>query len=226
LPKYPSYPWTAWEAEDFDGIEIWNQMSEWMEKLTKFNQLKMVLSPRRVLDSPTERILKKWDELNKKRKVVGIGGVDVHAHPYKIGPFRIIIFPYKVQFKSLRTHVLLNEPMSSDFKKAKDQIFFGLRNCNVFASNYRWGDAKGFAFYAQAQNKIFKIGEKIGFGNRIKLIIKTPHVSQIRLLCDGVPVAQTRGKELEHAPEVKGSYRVEAYRKKRGWIFSNHIRVL
>ncbi len=225
LPKYPSYPWTAWEAEGFDGIEIWNQMSEWMEKLTKFNQLKMVLSPRRALDSPTRRILKIWDELNQKRKVVGIGGVDVHAHPYKIGPFRIIIFPYKVQFKSIRTHILLDEPLSSDFKKAKEQIFSALRNCNVFASNYRWGDGKGFAFYAQSRNQIAKIGEEINSRDKITLSIKTPQKSQIRLLCDGKVVCEKEGKNLDYTPEVKGSFRVEIYRRKRGWIFSNHIRV-
>jgi len=225
LPKHPSYPWTAWEAEDFDGIEIWNQMSEWMEKLTRFNQLKMVLSPRRILDSPTKRILKKWDELNKKRKVVGIGGVDAHAHPYKMGPFRIIIFPYKVQFKSIRTHILLDKPLSSNFKKAKEQVFSALLNCNVFASNYRRGDARGFAFYASGENKTAKIGEKIGLKGKIKLKVKTPLRAQIKLLRDGLVVFEEMGKRLEYTPDATGNYRVEAYRKKRGWIFSNHIRV-
>lgn len=225
LPKYPSYPWTAWETEDFQGIEIWNQMSEWMEKLAKFNQLKMVLSPRRILDSPTERILKKWDELNKKRKVVGIGGADAHAHPYKIGPFSITIFPYKVQFKSIRTHILLDEPLSSDFERAKEQVLSALRNCNVFASNYRRGDARGFTFYAQKGNRTVKIGEKMESEPGVKLSAKTPLKAQIRLLCNGEVVAETKGNRLDYTPKVKGNYRVEAYRQKRGWIFSNHIRV-
>jgi hypothetical protein len=200
-------------------------MSEWLEKLTRFNQLKMVLSPRRILDSPTRRILKRWDELNKKRKVVGIGGVDAHAHPYKIGPFRITIFPYKVQFKSIRTHILLDEPLSSDFVKAKEQILTALRNCNVFASNFRRGDAKGFAFYAQSRNKIAKIGEEIEIQHEVKLRVKTPRKSQIKLLCNGEVVAEVKGSNLDYIPQVEGNFRVEAYRRKRGWIFSNHIRV-
>lgn len=226
LPKYPSYPWTAWETDGFEGIEIWNQMSEWMEKLTKFNQLKMVLSPRRVLDSPTGRILRKWDDLSKKRKVVGVGGVDVHAHPYKIGPFRITIFPYKVQFKSIRTHVLLGEPLSSDLHRAKAQIFSALRNCSVFASNYRWDDARGFAFYGQAKDGMAKIGEKMKLGGTGKLTAETPAKAHIKLLCDGRLITEVVGKKLYHTPEFRGNYRVEAYRKKRGWIFSNHIRVI
>ena len=31
---YPPYPWTEWDVE-FDGIEIWNQLSEWVEGITK-----------------------------------------------------------------------------------------------------------------------------------------------------------------------------------------------
>lgn len=31
--QYPSYPWTDWDIEGIDGIEIWNQMSEWVENL-------------------------------------------------------------------------------------------------------------------------------------------------------------------------------------------------
>lgn len=169
--------------------------------------------------------MKRWDELNQKRKVVGIGGVDVHAYPYRIGPFRIIIFPYKVQFKSIRTHILLDEPLSPDLKNAKEQVSSALRNCNVFASNYRWGDAKGFAFYAQSQDRTVKIGEEISSQEKINLRIKTPRKSQIKLLCESKVVAESEGKTLDYTPEVKGNFRVEVYRRKRGWIFSNHIRV-
>ncbi|HEX2896734.1 MAG TPA: PHP domain-containing protein, partial [candidate division Zixibacteria bacterium] len=41
LVEYPPYPWTDWSVEGFTGIELWNQMSEWMEKLTRFNKLLM-----------------------------------------------------------------------------------------------------------------------------------------------------------------------------------------
>ena len=151
LPKYPAYPWTAWEAEEYDGIEIWNQMSEWMEKLTRFNQLKMLFSPRKALDSPTQRILSKWDQLNRKRKVFGIGAIDVHAHPYKLGPLKLTIFPYEVQFKSIRTHLILDEPLSPDLEKAKKQIYSAILNCNAFTANFKRGKAKGFLFYAEGR---------------------------------------------------------------------------
>ncbi len=43
FPNIPSYPWTAWEAEGYDAIEIWNHMSAWMELLKRINVLKMII---------------------------------------------------------------------------------------------------------------------------------------------------------------------------------------
>jgi hypothetical protein len=225
LPKYPAYPWTAWDTEDFDGIEIWNQMSEWMEKLTRFNQIKMLFSPRKSLDSPTGRILSKWDELNQKRKVCGIGAIDAHAHPYKLGPLKLIIFPYEVQFKSIRTHLVLDQPLSSDFEKGKAQIFSALLNCNAFASNFRRGEARGFLFYAEGKKGIARIGEEIRLEDVASLIAKTPSKAEIRLIHNGNLIHKTKGKELIYYPKKKGIYRIEAFKGDKGWIFSNHIRI-
>lgn len=226
LPKYPAYPWTAWDAQEFDGIEIWNQMSEWMEKLTRYNQVKMLFSPRRSLDSPTERILNKWDELNLKRKVCGIGAIDAHAHPYKLGPLKLTIFPYEVQFKSIRTHLVLDQPLSSDFEKGKAQVFSALLNCNVFASNHRRGDASGFLFFAKGKKCFARIGEEINLAELPELIVKTPAKAEIRVIHNGNLIIKAEGKELVYRPEEKGIYRVEAFKGDKGWIFSNHIRIV
>jgi len=197
-----------------------------MEKLTKVNQLKMILSPRSALYSPTNRVLEKWDELNKERRVVGVGGVDAHAHPIEIGPFKITIFPYKVQFQSIRTHILLDEPLSKDFQTARRQIFTALKNCKVFCSHYRWGDAKGFMFFAQSKTEIAKMGDEINLEDEVKFTVQTPRDAGIRLLCDGELVKKAVGNRLDYQVKGKGNYRVEAFRKKKGWIFSNHIRVV
>ena len=226
LPQFPPYPWTAWDAEGFDGIEIWNQMSEWMEGINRFNQLKMFLSPRRFLTSPTLRTLKIWDELNKQRKVCGISGVDVHAHPYKFGPLTFIIFPYKVQFQSLRVHLVLKEPLSLDNQIAKRQIIDAIRGCHLFISNYRRGDARGFSFYAESKNQLAGVGDSISSSEKVSLFVRTPRKCKIRLLCDGTIVKEKKGKALEYSIVQPGNWRVETYRGKKGWIFSNHIRVL
>jgi hypothetical protein len=225
LPQFPPYPWTAWDVEGFDGIEIWNQMSEWMEGINKLNLLKMFVSPRRYLTSPTPKILKIWDELNKQRKVCGISGVDVHAHPYKIGPFTFLIFPYKVQFQSLRVHLVLKKPLSSDNQSAKRQIIDAIRGCHLFISNYRWGDARGFSFHAENQGRLYRVGDSISSSGRASLLVRAPQKCDIRLLCDGSIVKEAKGNALEYSADGRGMYRVEAYMGKKGWVFSNHIRV-
>jgi hypothetical protein len=225
LPEFPPLPWTAWDVEGYDGIEIWNHMSEWMEGVNRFNQLKMFFSPRSYLTSPTQKTLRVWDEVNKERKVCGISGVDVHAYPYRLGPFTLTIFPYKVQFQSLRIHLVLREPLSSDHRNAKRQVVDAIRECQLFVSNYRRGDARGFRFLAQGKNQLAGMGDSISLSNGITLRAFAPRRCLLRLLCDGKVIKEERGKSIELVTDQPGNYRIEAYRGKKGWVFSNHIRV-
>jgi len=99
MKEHPPYPWVDWDIENFNGIEIWNHMSEWMENLTEENKYQAFVHPLRSIVAPPEETLKIWDKLNLKRKVVGIGGVDAHAHKYNLlGFLEVEIFPYKVLF--------------------------------------------------------------------------------------------------------------------------------
>jgi hypothetical protein len=226
LKKFPCYPWTAWEAQGFDGIEIWNQMSEWMEGLTRLNILKMVIHPRRMLRSPTARILRIWDDLNQERPVVGLGGIDVHGYPYRLGPLELTIFPYKVQFRSIRTHLLLREPLSRDLTEAREQVYRAIRGCNVFISNYRWGDARGFLFGVEVNGRIKLPGEKVPLSPGAKIVCRSPRRARLRLMLRGEAIQETSGTHLEYLPDKPGNYRLEAYVRGRGWVFTNHLRLL
>ncbi|SYZ73297.1 PHP protein [Candidatus Zixiibacteriota bacterium] len=225
LGKYPSYPWLAWDAVGFDGVEIWNQMSEWMENLKPYNKVKMVFSPRRFMRSPTDRILQKWDDLNLMRKVAGLGAVDVHGFPYRIGPIRITIFPYKVQFRSLRTHVLLTEKLSQNLERARDQIYEAIRDCRIFVSNFRWGEASGFDFRAIKDDDYVIGGGSMPGPEEVTLSVKVPERGSIRLICNSHEVARAEGDSLNFRALKRGIYRAEVYKKDKGWIFSNHIRI-
>lgn len=225
LEEYPPYPWKDWSVDRFDGLELWNQMSEWMEKLTRFNKLAMSLSPRKSMVGPTERLLQKWDELNMSRRVVGVAGVDAHAFPIKVGPFMIEIFPYKVHFKSLRTNLILREPMSKDFEKAKKQIYDAIRECRVYNSNVRWGNADNFQFYAASGKDKAASGEEIELSPDACLHVKLSSKAAIKLIHNGTVMLETISDRLKCRIKSPGLYRVEAHKRKRGWIFSNHIRV-
>jgi hypothetical protein len=224
--RFRSYPWTDWEVGGFNGLELWNQMSEWMENLRTYNQIRMVFSPRRSLNAPTSRILRKWDELSQSRRVVGIGSVDAHGFLYRAGPLRLTIFPYKVQFRTLRTHLILYEPLSRDFATAKRQVYDALRDCRAFISNFRWGDARDFQFKISGGGQSATCGGQVTLTGETRLTVSTSRRSTIRLIGNGRVLAEEDWKSLDRPVTEAGIYRVELYRGRKGWIFSNHIRVI
>lgn len=226
LPKYPSYPWTEWGVSEYDGIEIWNHMSEWMEGLTRYNQLVMAVNPRKYLKQPTDRILSLWDTVNMERKVAGIGSIDAHGYPYKLGPFKLVIFPYKVQFKSIRTHLILDRPLSKNAPEAREQIFKAIKQCNIFISNYRRGDASEFYVDIVEEGKVVGIGQEAVYEEGAVMNIRLPKPGEVIIIKDGATYCNFRGESGTIPVSGPGLYRVEVYRFRKGWIYTNHIRLI
>ncbi len=230
FPEHPAYPWTAWESDDFQGIEIWNQMSEWMEGLTPWNKLWRFVNPRKSIIAPVPKTLDRWDSISQKRKVVGIGGVDAHAHKHKMlgGLIQVTVFRYKVQFKTVRTHLLLNKPLTAGMDKAeaKNLIYDALLECRVFISNYFNGDARGFQSYASNTLGQASIGGSLQYSPDTRLHAAVPSPAEIHLIKNGKMVETRDAQTLDFKIDGPGIYRLEIFRKKRAWIFSNHIRIV
>jgi hypothetical protein len=224
MEEFPPYPWTEWDAEGYDGIEIWNHASEWLEKLTHTNKYFHIFHPLKYLNGPEPETLKRWDELNAMHPVPGLGGIDAHAYPYRIGPITIYIFRYKVLFKGIRTHVLLEEPISDEVQEAKEAILDALKSARCFISNFRWGDARGFMFKASTDNATAWMGDTIT-AHKAEFLVTAPLSGEIVMLKDGHVVAKEKGKTLSYTAMEPGAYRVTVKRKKRPWIYSNHIRL-
>ncbi|PKL89643.1 MAG: histidinol-phosphatase [Ignavibacteriae bacterium HGW-Ignavibacteriae-2] len=232
MKEHPPYPWTEWDSEDFTGIEIWNHMSEWMEGLTEQNKYNFFVHPLRSVIGPPEETLKIWDELNLRRKVVGIGGVDAHAHKINLlGFFEVEVFPYKILFKSVRTHILTGERIEkgeseSEIFSAKKNIMQALEKGNCFVSNYYRGDAKGFRFFGENSGKLYHMGSNMPLSEKTKLNILLPNVSgSIRLIKNGKIIEVIENPEAEFIITQPGAYRVEIYKDNFPWIYSNHIRI-
>ena len=233
MKEHPPYPWTEWGSEDFNGIEIWNHMSEWMENLTEENKYQSFLHPLKTIEAPPVETLKIWDELNLKRKVTAIGGVDAHAHKYNmLGFLEVEIFPYKVLFKSIRTHLLLDEEIKKgndevSLLEAKNKIYDALAYGNTFIANDYNGDSKGFRFFAERKGKIFNMGDRLEAGGKVKLRVQVPSPrNEIKLICNGEEIDRVENRhEAEFIVSGSGAYRVEVYSIGRAWIFSNHIKI-
>ncbi len=232
MKEHPPYPWIEWDTEDFNGIEIWNHMSEWMENLTEDNKYQAFLHPLRTITAPQKETLKLWDELNLKRKVVGIGGVDAHAHKYNLlGFLDVEIFPYKVLFKSIRTHLLLEDELIRDnseesIRNTKKTIYDALADGKCFFANDYHADSKGFRFFAEADDKIYQMGDYINRTDKIKLRVLLPvKEAEIKLIRNGEEIADTFNNSADFIIERNGVYRVEVYIHNKAWVYSNHIRI-
>ncbi len=234
LRELPSYPWTEWDSEDFTGLEIWNHMSEWAEGLNESNKLQRFLHPLKSIIAPPDVTLKKWDELNKKRKVVAIGGIDAHAHKHNIMGIVFEIFAYKILFKSIRTHVFLDMELKpgnkTNFEIDKQQIVDALAKGRSFIVNNYYGSGKGFRFIAEYEGVHYSSGDeiKIGSNKSKKIIFRAflPSEAKIKLIHNGKCVEELTGLDCIWDGNETGAYRIEAWKGSKGWIFSNHIRVV
>ncbi|MBX7043174.1 MAG: CehA/McbA family metallohydrolase [Ignavibacteria bacterium] len=233
LEGHPAYPWTAWESEDFDGLEIWNHMSEWAEGLNDSNKVSRLIHPLKSIIAPAKETLKRWDDLNRKRKVVGLGGIDAHAHKHTIMGISVEIFAYKILFKSIRTHVFLDEEIDpgsrKNFERDKKKIIEAIGRGRSFIVNNYNGNGRGFRFTAEYNGVNYISGDEIVLSHKkkSKLILRAmlPAEATMKLIHNGKCVDEYKGMDCIWDSDDAGTYRVEAWKGDRGWIFSNHIRV-
>lgn len=232
MKEHPPYPWIDWEINDFNGIEIWNHMSEWMEGLTDENKYNYFMHPLKSIVSPPGETLKKWDELAQKRKVTGIGGIDAHAHKVNLlGFFEVEVFPYKVLFRSIRTHIVSDKKLGKNkdpetLAENKKIIYSALAEGKSYISNYYHGDATGFRYFAEDHGKIYQMGDTFEPSGNTKLRVLLPNISaEIRLIHNGECIDKFENMDAEFVVTEPGVYRIEVYLENKAWIFSNHIRI-
>ena len=76
------------------------------------------------------------------------------------------------------------------------------------------------------------MGDEIGFGNGLRVMVSAPLISRIVLSRDGSAIDEKSGSRVEFPINSKGAYRVEAYLDSlpapatgKPWILSNPIYV-
>lgn len=215
--------WDYWDDPNYDGIEIWSYMHDWSHNVNLFNIIYYYINPRKAIDGPPENILKKWDELCQKRRVVGIGVLDVHAK-YLFPFFMFQFLSYKRAFRSIRTHILTPSKLNPNINESKSTVYNSLKEGNCFFADDYLADSKGFRFSANLDRKKLIMGEEYKMPEKAELLIETPSPSKIILIKDG-KIFLEKNNSCFLTAEIgnSGVYRVEVKINDRPWIYSNPI---
>ena len=222
--------WVSWEVQGFNGIELWNAMSEFKSLLTGYiPAIRYSFNFDQVAHGPLPETLTLWDQLLAKGKpVVAVGGSDAHQMVGSLGPIKRSLFPYEQHFRAVNTHLLLTEPLKGNLSSDKQLIYQALAAGHAFIGYDLPASTKGFRFSAHSDKKDHIMGDTIEGSQSVTLQIKLPQAAECLLLKDGQVIKTSRKRvSLIHRVDEPGVYRVEAYidfnGKRRGWIFSNPI---
>ena len=230
-PDLAPIPWVNWAVNGYDGMEIWNTMSEFKGLLR--GQLAALLyahAPSLAIKGPFRATLRKWDQLlSEGRKVTAIGGADAHANTYHMGPLERVVFPYSELFRWVNTHLLLKRRLSGDVETDKGLIYDALRAGRTWVGYDRPASTQGFRFHARSGANMATLGDELVRAAAVTFEVELPARGYVRLINNGQTVARGRGRRLMFTTAEPGSYRVEVRRwfrgLRRGWIYSSPIYV-
>jgi hypothetical protein len=237
-PKDPEAPafneadisWEAWDVEGYNGIELWNGLSELKTVVpTRLHGAFYAFFPQFIGHGPIPETLQRWDELmSTGKRMVAIGGSDAHALNMHMGPIHRIIFPYEFHFRTVNTHVFIPEPLTGDVTTDRKMIYDAIEKGNCFVAYDLPAPTKGFRFRAKGLKHSAIMGDEIPAKGGVTLHIYLPTRADIFLIKDGVVISTWKNYQtLTHNASEPGVYRVEAHRsflgRQRGWIYSNPI---
>lgn len=213
------HSWKDWGVNSYTGLEVWSYMFDWARQFKYYRWSECVRDPDRLIVGPDPQTLSRWDALGRRARVVGIGGVDAHARRYPL--LDVVIFPYEDLFRTVRTHVLLDGPLTGDAAADKGSILKALGAGRCFASydHLRAGD--GFCFSAPAQHLL--MGDEAVFSDELDLVVASPVPAAFRLVKDGLQYGEAEGRRHAFRADGPGVYRVEARLNGRPWVFANPI---
>jgi PHP domain len=222
-------PWD--ELDALTGIELWSWVTDSAERSGSLRDAaRFVARPERMVDHPPATNLSAYDRLTAARPVVAIGGIDAHQIGVRVGgrvPVRLM--GYHRSFRHLRTHVLLDGPVTGDAARDRDAIYAALRSGRCYLAIDSIAPARGFRFQAQGPGGAVQaeMGSPASVGD--SLVAHVPRPATLRLIHAGRLLVETHGVSLTRDAVEPGAYRVEAhlpaYGRRRTWIISNPIYV-
>ncbi|NPU85576.1 MAG: PHP domain-containing protein [Syntrophaceae bacterium] len=224
------YPWKDWNVTGYNGLGIWDFMTDWQGSLTGHGKaVASYLMPGLFLRGPEQETLARWDALGRERRVPGIGECDNHNTTKRWFGVAMPVFPFARVLPILRTHILTEEPLPEEPGPAAEAVLEALAQGRSYVANDWLGSSTGFRFHAERPGGDVAMGEDAPFRSDedCVLTVRVPGEGRIRLLRDGGLVKEEQGRLLSVPAPGPGVYRVEVrqrfWGRWRPWIYSNPV---
>lgn len=228
LNKHQPIKWTNKNIRP-DGVEIWNWFSEWADNLNDKNIFTLAyafLCKNKLVKSANSNVLFWWDNLNNvsEKIVPAIGGIDAHALKIKDYIIPVTVFSYEFMMRTIANCVSLEEPLSENFEKAKEQILEAVKAGRNLIIN-RAVSKEIPVIKISNKNQIVTSGESISLDNETLLNVKTKKKGSIKIFHNGKEIKSVISNGIKMLLNEVGKYRVEIKFGERGFVYSNPILV-
>ncbi len=227
--KGRTYEWKDWSVSGFQGIEIWNYLSQFRDACTSIlKSIYLLFNPVAGLSRPCSRALNTLDQLQARgQKVFAYGGSDAHGIRIKVGRIPVRVSPYYLCFKLINMHILCKRKLSGNLQLDKEQIYEALSEGRSWIACDYYQPSDGFRFELHNDNESWPVGSSVKITADLKFTVKTPAPARVVLLHNGRYQEVSQGKSHFFTDLQPGVYRVEAYLKDkyryRPWIYTNPI---
>ena len=221
MSPHEDFRWSGWQLPGPWGLELMNldsirRTAGWKTLLRTF--VLSGLNPRyaalRVITSPAPT-LTRWDLLLGERDVAGTVGTDAHLW-------------YELLFGLVKTHVLLDDPLSGDPTQDGAAILQALAGGRSYIGLDGLAPAGDFFAFVERGGLRWHLGETVPPVGNLTLRAggRLPRGAHLRVLKDGVVVAEAE-RSVRLNSLIQGVYRVEVSLPGWDvpWILANPIYV-
>lgn len=228
-----TFNWTDFNVTNFQGIEIWNYLSQWKDGIRGIiSGIYLLFFPHKGLTGPYTEVMRWLDELQAKGEPVMVfGGSDAHNTRISLGPLKLAtIGPYYYSFRCINMHILTENRLTGVFENDKKEVYSALEKGRSWVGYDFFHNSRGFRFSAKLKELSFPMGTKVNLKPGLYFEIVVPKKAKVIVKKDGTRWKELYGDFFHLNIKEKGVYRVEVYHKHRlsyrPWIFSNSIWII